>query len=308
MGPKQEYNRRLLCEALEPRAMLSGRAFFGGIPTKRLDPFNVAAGVMGPESPKATVTASNPSARVNVGISPQAQAAATAFNPFPGVNVGVGPQAQAAATANIFLAGIANSVGPLNRPTIGPPNPFAPAPGLASPLQIGPASPVTNEVVSTANTLSPLVNAVSSLTNTLNAIPSNSTSSGFGNTFNIASSTLNALTFTLNALVNAPLVSDINSFLGNATVIVQVNPGISKNATPFVAGNLGNFPGATPFAQINSGFSETVGVVVNTVLAAETAVNNAVAQTTGPIAPLIGQVLATSQLLVNNLTLAPLYQ
>ena len=266
--------------------MLSGTSFFGGIVTNRLGPF--PAGVIGPVSPKATVTASNP---------------------FAPVNVGIGLQAQAAAAANTFLAGIPNNASPLSSTPIGPPNPFTSTPrGLASPFQIGPASPVTSAVIPTTNTLSPLVNAVSSLTNTLNAITSN-TSSGLGNTgFNTASNTLGVLTDTLNALVNATLFSDISSFLGTATTIVQVSPGISPSATPIVPANAGIFTGTTPFAQANSGVNATVAIVLNTVLQAQTAVNNAVAQTSGPVAPLVGQVLASSQSLVNSLTPLPSFQ
>jgi hypothetical protein len=284
MRPKLKYNRRLLCEALEPRAMLSGTRPLGGSLTNRLDPFNIAASVMGPVSPRATATASNP---------------------FAGVNVGIGLQAQATATANTFLAGIANNAGALNNTMIGVPDPFANPPrGLASPFQIGPASPVASAVIPTTNTLSPLVNAVSSLTNTLNAITSN-TSSGLGNTFNTASNTLGVLTNTLNALVNATLFSDISSFLGSATAIVQVSPGVSTIATPIAQANSGIFTGAAPFAQANSGANTTVAIVLGSVLEAQTAVNNAIAQATGPIAPLVGQVLASSQSLVNNLTPQP---
>ena len=56
------------------------------------------------------------------------------------------------------------------------------------------------------------------------------------------------------------------------------------------------------FAQTTSAVNATVAIVASTVLQAETAVNNAVAQSTGPIAPLVGQVLASSQSLLNNLT------
>ena len=239
MRPKSKYNRRLLCESLEPRAMLSGTGPFGSVLTNRIGPFDVAAGVIGPVSPKATATAFFP------------------FVPFPGVNVGIGLQAQAAATANTFLAGIPNSASAPNSTIIGPPNPFTNlSPGLASPFEIGPASPVTSAVIPTTNTLSPLVNAVSSLTSTLNAITGNSnTSSGLGNTFNTATNTLNVLTNTLNALVNATLFSDISGFLGSATTIVQVNPGISTSATPIVQANSAILTGASPFALANSGIS-----------------------------------------------------
>ncbi len=281
MRPKSKYHRRLLCEALEPRAMLSGTGLFGIPLANRLEPVKVAADVMAPLSLKTTTTLSNP---------------------FAGINVGIGLQVQAAATANTFLAGISNNASPLNGTTIVLPNPFAPAPGLASPFQIGPASSVSSAVIPTTNnTLSPLVNAVSSLTNTLNAITGN-TSSGLGNTFNTASNTLSVLANTLNALDNATLFSDIGSFLGTATTIVQVNPGISTSATPFVPATAGIFTGAAPFGQANFGVNATVGIVLNTVLQAQTAVNNAIAQNNVPIAPLLGQVLASSQSLVNNLT------
>ena len=285
MRRKPAYTRRLLCEALEPRAMLSGTVSFGSILASRLDPFNVGAGAIGPASPVATPTPSNPLAAV--------------------VNVGIGLQAQAAATANVFLTQIPNNATALNSTTIGSSNPFASPPrGLASPFEIGPASPVTSTVIPTTNTLSPLVNAVSSLTNTLNAITSDSnTSSGLGSSFNTASSTLNVLTNTLNALDNATLFSDIGSFLGGATVIFQVNPGISTGATPIIRSNSGIFTGGTPFAQANSGVNATVAIVLGTVLRAQTAVDNAIAQSTGPVAPLVGQVLSSSQSLVDNLML-----
>ena len=298
MRPKSKCNRRLLCEMLEPRAMLSGTGSFVTRLPDRLDVSNVAASVMGPVLPKAMATVSSP---------------------FVGVNVGIGLQAQAAATASAFLAGISNNPGALNSTIIGPPDPFATSRGLASPIQIGPTSPTTSAVIPATNTLSPLVNSVSGLTNTLNAITSNSNaSSGLGNPFNTASNTLLVLTNTLNALVNATLFSDINGFLGSATSVVQVSPGNSISATPIVQANLGILTGATlfaqansgiltvgpPFAQANSGLNATVALVLSTVSQAQTAVNNAIAQSTGPIAPLVGQVLASSQSLVNNL--APL--
>ena len=217
----------------------SGTGPFGSVLTNRIGPFDVAAGVIGPVSPKATATAFFP------------------FVPFPGVNVGIGLQAQAAATANTFLAGIPNSANAPNSTIIGPPNPFTNlSPGLASPFEIGPASPVTSAVIPTTNTLSPLVNAVSSLTSTLNAITGNSnTSSGLGNTFNTATNTLNVLTNTLNALVNATLFSDISGFLGSATTIVQVNPGISTERNAYRPGQLGHSHGRIAFRPGQLGHS-----------------------------------------------------
>ncbi len=282
MRRKSNCTRRLLCEALEPRAMLSGTISYGSILASRLDPFHVGAGAVGPASPVAAPTPSNPLAAVNVGI---------------------GLQAQAAAAANAFLTQT-NNASPLKSTTIGSSNPFASPPrGLASPFEIGPASPVTSTVIPTTNTLSPLVNAVSSLTNTLNAITSSSTSSGLGNSFDTASSTLNVLTNTLNALDNATLFSEIGSFVGGATVIFQINPGISTSATPIVPSSSGIFTGGTPFAQANSDVNATVAIVLGTVLRAQTAVDNAIAQSTGPVAPLVGQVLGSSQSLVDNLML-----
>ena len=280
MRRKSQCNRRLFCEVLEPRAMLSGSgSFFANLPG-RLESVPIAASVLGPATPKV---------------------AAAPSNPFAGVNVGIGLQAQAAASANSFLAGIPITAISPSSSMIGPPDPFATPRGLASPLQIGPAIPAANSVIPTTNTLSPLVNAVSGLTNTLNAFTgSNNTLSGLANPFNTASNTLLELTNTLNALDNATLFSDINGFLGGATAIVQVSPGVSAIATPLNEANSGILTSAAPFAQANSGVNATVAILLSAITQAQKAVNNAVAQSTGPIAPLVGQVLANSQALVNN--------
>ena len=103
MRRKSNCTRRLLCEALEPRAMLSGTISYGSILASRLDPFHVGAGALGPASPVAAPTPSNPLAAVNVGI---------------------GLQAQAAAAANAFLTQT-NNASPLKSTTIGSSNPFA---------------------------------------------------------------------------------------------------------------------------------------------------------------------------------------